>query len=193
MNHGVISLIDVDGPLADFHGRAKDHINLKFGLNVTNDDFVTWDVTAVLPTQAMKDTMNADIAMPGFASSLQPAPGAQEAIEELRSISKVLFVTTPHPESFTWMRERQDWLAKHFGAKPHDVIHIFDKSHVLGDLFIDDKPHNVEVWQKRHPQAVGLLWDMLYNRDVNHLTRVNSWEAVLSIARKIRPGFVLRG
>ncbi len=192
MSHGVIALVDVDGPLADFHGRAKDHINSKFGLNVTDSDFETWDVTAVLPTQAMRDQMNADIAMPGFASSLMPSPGSQDAIESLRSVSKVLFVTTPHPESKTWMRERQDWLAKHFGAKPHDIIHIFDKSHVLGDMLLDDKPSNVELWQKRHPQAAGLLWDMLYNRDVNHLTRVNSWETVLDIVRRIKPGWPVK-
>ena len=84
MEQKVVLLLDVDGPLGDFHSEARDVANSMFGLHLKLEDFSTWDVTDILPTQNMKDQMNAAIARPGFASRIKPQPGSVEAVRTLK-------------------------------------------------------------------------------------------------------------
>lgn len=181
----VVLLLDVDGPLGDFHSEAMNVANKMFGLRLALEDFNTWDVTDVLPTQEMKDAMNRAIAEPGFATRILPQPGAREAVDELRSLCEILFVTTPHPKSPTWMRERQEWLQRHFRVEHQDIIHVFKKHHVVGDALVDDRPRTVEKWQARHRHGAGLLWDMAYNRGADGIRRVRAWDEVISLVRDL--------
>src|SRR5277367_4833513 len=128
----VVLLLDVDGPLGDFHSEARDVANRLFGRNYKVEDFHTWDVTDILPTQQMKDAMNAAIAEPGFASRILPTHESIVAVKELKKICEVVFVTTPHPHSPTWMRERQDWLRKHYDVSHDEIVHAFKKHHIIG-------------------------------------------------------------
>lgn len=176
-------LLDVDGVLGDFHLAARDLIHRKFGLDFPMEKFLTWDVTSVLPNQEMKDSCNQHFAEPGFATSLTPFPEAQEAVKEIRSIEDVelLFVTTPHHISKTWMQERNEWLAEHFGAKQDEVIHCFRKYAVIGHALVDDKPANIKEWSSHHPGGHALLWGTPYNSNETELNRITSWEEVIRI------------
>ncbi|MGH6877089.1 MAG: 5' nucleotidase, NT5C type [Rhizomicrobium sp.] len=182
----VVLLLDVDGPLGDFHSEARNVANALFGLNLKLEDFITWDVTDILPTQEMKDKMNAAIAEPGFASRILPQSGAVEAVHTLKGMCEVVFVTTPHPQSPTWMRERQDWLRKHFDVAHDEIVHAFRKQHVIGDILVDDRPKTVRRWEVRHPGAHALLWDMPYNRTDKGFKRIHSWADVISIVDGLR-------
>lgn len=183
--NNIVALIDVDGPLADFHGEARTVANKLFNLDLRLEDFTTWDVTDILPTEEMKCEMRHAISLPGFASRLQPVAGSVEAINNLRELCEVVFLTTPHPVSHTWAKERQDWLKQHFGAAPDQIIQAFRKYHVKGHLFLDDRPKNVEFWQYYHPDGHSLLWDMQYNRTISHLKRVSSWDEVFLVIRSL--------
>lgn len=182
----VVLLLDVDGPLGDFHSEARDVANRLFGTNFKIEDFTTWDVTDVLPTQEMKDKMNAAIAEPGFASRIQPTPESIEAVRELKNICEVIFVTTPHPHSPTWMRERQDWLHKHYSVNHDEIVHAFKKHHVVGDVLVDDRPKTIWKWEGHHPKAHALLWDMPYNRTDHGFKRVRIWAEVINLVSALR-------
>ncbi len=182
----IVLLLDVDGPLGDFHSEARSLANELFGLNLTVDDFVTWDVTDILPTQEMKEEMNSAIASPGFASRIMPQPGAVEAVNKLKQICEVIYLTTPHPESITWMRERQEWLSRYFKARHDDIIHAFKKQHVNGDIFVDDRPKNIYQWSAQRNSAHALLWDMAYNRTAKNINRVHSWDQVIDLVETLR-------
>jgi 5'(3')-deoxyribonucleotidase len=184
----VVLLLDVDGPLGDFHSEARLVANKLFNLNLYIEDFVTWDVTDILPTQEMKDRMNAAIAEPGFASRIQPFPESIEAVRTLKELCEVVFVTTPHPHSPTWMRERQDWLRKHYDVKHDEIVHAFRKQHVLGDILVDDRPKTIGRWESKHPNALALLWDMPYNRTTRGFKRVRSWSQVIYTVQLLREG-----
>jgi len=187
----VVLLLDVDGPLGDFHSEARNVANKLFGLNLTIDDFVTWDVTDILPTQEMKDKLNAAIAEPGFASRILPTAGSVEAVKELKQLCEVVFVTTPHAHSRTWMRERQDWLHGHYGVNPDEIVHAFKKHHVVGDILVDDRPKTIARWEARHPQAHALLWTMPYNGTDRGFRRASSWEKVILLVQALRSGSAL--
>jgi 5'(3')-deoxyribonucleotidase len=186
----IVVLLDVDGPLGDFHSEARNVANTLFGLDLKIEDFITWDVTDILPTKVMKDKMNAAIAEPGFASRIIPTQDSITAVDELRKICEVVFVTTPHPHSPTWMRERQDWLKCHYNASPVDIVHAFKKHHVVGDVLVDDRPKTVARWEERNPKSWSLLWDMPYNRTDRGFRRVDSWSKVTELVQSLRDGTV---
>lgn len=188
MNHRKRILLDVDGVLADFHTAARTLMLRLFGKEIPMEDFRTWDVTSVLPTQEMKDACNRGIAEPGFAASLDPFPEAQAAVKMMRADPDVepLFVTTPHRFSKTWMHERTEWLRHHFDASHDEIFHCFRKYAVAGHLILDDKASNVASWQLHHP-GHGLLWDTPYNRDEGGVRRVASWSEVISLTKCARP------
>ena len=180
-----VVLLDVDGPLGDFHSEARDVANSIFGLSLKVEDFTTWDVTDILPTQEMKDRMNAAIAEPGFAMRIQPQPGSIEAVKTLKSLCEVLFVTTPHAHSLTWMRERQDWLRNHYDVGHEEIIHAFKKHHIIGDVLIDDRPKNIQKWTVHHPDSHAILWDMPYNRTSFGFRHMRTWEEVTALVKSI--------
>lgn len=181
----MIILLDVDGVIANFHARARRMIRERVGIDIPEDEFTTWDVCDPLPEQWMKDEVHVGLAQPGFAATLEPYPDAHEAVRQLREIGEVLFVTTPHHRSETWMKERERWCHEHFGAGPDEVIHAARKYAVYGRLFVDDKPKNIEQWKARHPDKTAILWDQPYNRYASHLRRERDWSEVIRVAREI--------
>jgi len=187
MKHQKRGLFDVDGVCGKFHDKARALIKEIFGLDIPLEDYVTWDVTGVLPTREMKDLLNEAIAEPGFAITMEPYPEAQKAIAEIRKLVAVRFVTTPHMVSKTWMQERREWLIEKFHATHQEIIQAHDKVEIVGGLFLDDRPKNVRSWQEHHPDRVALLFDQPYNRseEANGLRRVTSWEEVLDEVRKL--------
>jgi 5'(3')-deoxyribonucleotidase len=181
-------LSDVDGVCAKFHDKARVLIREMFGLDLPLEAYTKWDVTSVLPTQDMKDALNAAIAEPGFAITLEPYPEAQKAVVEIREIAPIRFVTTPHIVSRTWMQERREWLIDKFSAEHREIIQCHDKVEVTGGVFLDDKPSHVRNWQEHHPDGISLLWDQPYNRSPAEsagLRRVTSWDEVIEIVKKL--------
>ncbi len=185
--HNKRALIDVDGVCGKFHEKARLGIKEVFGLDIPLEDFKSWDVTSVLPTQEMKDRLNAHIAEPGFAITMEPYPEAQAAVTEIRSIVPVRFVTTPHMVSRTWMQERREWLIERFQATHQEIIQAHDKIEVVGGLILDDRPKNVRRWGEHHPGRKALLWDQPYNRgeESASLRRVTSWDEVIEEVKKL--------
>lgn len=186
--HRKRGLFDVDGVCGKFHDKARVLIREMFGLDLPLEAYTKWDVTSVLPSQQMKDELNAAIAEPGFASSIEPYPEAQRAIAELRMIVPIRFVTTPHVVSKTWMQERREWLIHRFKAEHREIIQGHEKVEVAGGLFVDDKPSHVRNWGEHHPDGISLLWDQPYNRSPDEsagLRRVTSWDEVIEVAKKL--------
>jgi 5'(3')-deoxyribonucleotidase len=187
MKHRKRGLFDVDGVCGKFHDKARVLIKEIFNLDLPLEAYTKWDVTSVLPTQEMKDRLNAAIAEPGFAITMEPYPEAQKAITEIRSYIAVRFVTTPHLVSKTWMQERREWLIEKFKATHQEIIQAYDKVEIVGGLFLDDRPKNVRNWADHHPERVALLFDQPYNRssESDGLRRVTSWEEVLDEVKKL--------
>lgn len=175
-------VLDVDGPLTDFHAKARDVIRDEFGYDLSVSAYKEWDVTSVLQTQAEKDRMNELIAQPGWASSMIPDQKAAEAVRRLRSYgADILFATAPHPQSKTWREEREAWLVEHFGAHHLEVAHIHRKDFLGGHIFVDDKPSNVDGWRRENPSGSAFLWEKEYNSSEAGFVFADSWEPILEI------------
>jgi len=181
-------LLDVDGVLGDFHGAANKLIFDLFKLDIKPEKFITWDVTDVLESKEMKDDLNHEITKPGFCSSIEPYQEAMEAVRQLREIGtcEIVFVTSPNKNGIQWVHERDAWLIKHFEAKYEEIIHVYNKRLVSGNLLIDDKPKNIEEWTTANPQGKALLWDQPYNK-YSSLERVDNWNDIVDLIEEKKP------
>ncbi len=176
------ALLDVDGVCAKFHERALSVMNRELMYSFEPRHMTEWDVTAVLPTEADRETMNNIIGRSGFCTSLEPYPEAQAAVSALRDAGvEVCFATSPHPGSRSWMKEREAWLMEHFEARHEDIIHVHKKYWLLADVLVDDKPSHIREWVKHHPEARGFLWDQPYNQLAKDIPRADSWKSVLDV------------
>lgn len=191
MKNKPLYLLDVDDVLADFTIPILKHANQA---SLERDptfvakqfeDVTVWDLETLYPDLTFEQLL-APALLAGFASSLEPLPGSLEAVKELQSLGRVVILTAPFRSASTWTSDRDAWLKATFKIEYQDIVHSSDKSLVPGDLFLDDKPANIEAWQKRWPDGEALLWNAPYNQaEPERGRRVHTWEEVLKIARSI--------
>lgn len=186
-------LLDCDGVLADFPGGVVKAVNQFYSTNWKTSDIKTWDIgqSLGLPT----DIIDEIASQPGFCLDLEPYPEALEAVKKLKTLGDVWIVTSPH-KSKTWCWERIKWCERHLDISYKRVINASDKRLISGDLFLDDKPANLENWCNDQ-KGVALLWDQTWNRDfpaIWHpppvikgglITRAKNWQQVLTHAQDI--------
>jgi 5'(3')-deoxyribonucleotidase len=170
-----VTLVDVDGVLADFVG----HVIRTSGVDMTHEDAVEWDLFGLMGEQgieakrALKDL--------DWWLGIDPMPGAQAAIERMRSRpgSRVVIVTSPWVSCKGWGWARYRWLDRHFGIRSRDVVITKAKDLVEGDRFIDDHPETVAKWQHLHPLDDAELFDAPHNRHTELLIgpfkRIYGW------------------
>lgn len=155
-------LIDVDGVCADFVNHLLGEINSK----LSAEDVVDWNIFDYFDEEEERCARRA-LAHPDFWSNIPAIGGARPVVEELRRRGhQVYFVTSPYWSCREWGTVRLEWLAKHFMADPRDVVIATRKYLVGGDVFIDDKPENVERWRAQHRGKLGVIFDQPYNKHV---------------------------
>lgn len=167
-------LVDMDGVICgwgdEWDLRVKDLYHL--GLRPTNEqeDFdLTKHITTPEGMEAFLSIMNAE----DFYKVLKPIPGAREALNEMVAEGHdVRIVTSPWLSNPTCAADKIAWVEKHIGEGwAQRVVITRDKSVVLGDVIIDDKPHldnaDQAVW--RH-----IYFTQNYNKDLPG-PRISDW------------------
>lgn len=173
-------LVDCDGVLADFLSLSLAYINEKQGTSHRIQDLQDWEFFRSISTREVEEAFWTAIhETPGMVLSMGVYPGAQAGLQDLMIRGDVYIVTASH-HSRHWAYERAEWLKKHFGIHPNRVVHTHQKHLCKGDVFIDDRPSAVEMWQEHHPEGIGILWDQPYNRS-SSLFRAKSWESVVHV------------
>jgi 5'(3')-deoxyribonucleotidase len=174
-------LLDCDGILADFIGTALLVLRAESGLVLPRESITTWEVFDSMPYEAQAYKTRVYNLMKGRLGcfSMRAYDGAKEGVKRLQELGEVVIVTSPFPDSDTWMSERERWLKFHFGITREHVIHTYCKHHVKGDFFIDDKTSSVLKWAECHPHGRSLLWHMPTNENdelPDNVSRVVGWE-----------------
>lgn len=174
--------LDVDEVLADFVSPAVALISAVLGRPWILDEEASrtqWDIFAEMDPE-VRAAVFAEIGRPGFANNLQPIPGSQDFVRELRKHREVLIVTAPFP-SPSWEADRNAWLGDHFGIPESAIRHARKKDEFAADEYLDDHPIHVIDWRAAHPKGHGMLWSTAHNKRLSgydHL-RVHSWDEVL--------------
>ena len=121
-------------------------------------------------------TISKRVYEPGFFADIPVMEGAQDVIADLTQKYEV-FVASAAQEFPNSLREKWDWLQKHFPAISwRNYIFLGDKSVLNTDYLIDDLARNLRTFQ-----GEGLLFDALHNRDDTQFRRVKSWQDVATV------------
>jgi 5'-nucleotidase len=147
-------LLDMDGVLVDWDAGFRREW-ARFGHDPSKIDRKKSYAMEDCVAPELRSAAIAVMSQPGFFRDLPPMAGAVEAVEEMieRGFS-VLICTSPLPSNPTCPQDKIAWVRKHLGhiefrdqhnnAKKLDAQDIIvmtrDKTFVMGDVLIDDKP-----------------------------------------------------
>jgi 5'-nucleotidase len=168
-------LIDQDGVLADWCGGLESMLRLM--LHNADDviDWSTWTGTAPGATQREREAFRKAMTPAGFYAGLKPMPGIREALGEMLAEGHdVHIVTTPDSTNPTSHSDKFHWLERHIGPGwGKRAIMTHDKTLVIGDVLIDDKPDPVGALTV--PPWRHVVFDAPYNRHIEDRQRLSSW------------------
>lgn len=193
-------LVDMDGTIADW-GKEYDFMLDTYISSSAEEtsavaaiprakDQTVWDLHTGL-SQFQGEVVSVIMDYPGFYARLEPIEGAIDALKSMVEAGhEVILVTSPWLTNPTCITDKFNWVAKHLGAEwAQRVIITKDKTHVAGDILIDDKP---EIKGTATPTWKHVLFDQPYNVNVPK-GRITSWldldvDAMLSIElQSIKP------
>ncbi len=164
--------IDMDDVMADTYRKLADLYLQGEASRYTLDELRQKSFHELLDETEFK-TLFKNVYEPGFFSDIAVMEGAQDTIASLMERYDV-FVATAAMEFPNSLREKYDWLAKHFPyIHWRNIIFLGDKSILGADYLIDDLPRNLETFSGQ-----GLLFSAPHNRDETAYQRVNNWQEV---------------
>lgn len=189
MSRRPIVAVDCDGVLADLLPTLLTVMSAMLGRDVDAQEVTHFDwINTLLPTAQDRLAFWAEVGARGVARNLPVYPGAKEGLAALSEVADVHIVTSPVRSSMFWMREREDWLAEHFGIKPTRVTHTASKHLFASDMIVDDRPDTIVNWAYTR-DGTPVLWAREYNqRDSmpNNVVITDDWGAVEFMARHLR-------
>lgn len=164
-------LIDMDGVTADLVAYWISLINRYYGEKLKVEDVNDWHVHRCTEN-ATKEQVEEFLRDPGFFLHLKPIPFAVQTIQALMDRGHdVVFVThCKHGHE-----DKRLWIARHLPGFPmENIIFVERKELINGDVLLDDGVHNLEAWQREHPNGIAVCFDTPYNRHWNE-NRVYCW------------------
>lgn len=175
MNQKNTLLLDMDDVTVDQSLTWIKRIYEKTGIQYQLEDLSKWDLSAVLPqeiTHMIFEELNKE---PGFFRSLPAKEGAIQGIKKLSFCYDIVFVTASEPyayeDKYYWIRENLPFL-----EKPSLVL-THRKDLILGDVFVDDGPHNLQ----KSTVKTKIIFDHPWNRHVTQYPRVNHWKHLVEL------------
>lgn len=189
--------MDCDGVFTDF---VKGVLNVVWqitGQKLTADEFPEWELIDQLVARFPKyPNLKKDIwdrlESQGFCASLEPLPGAEDALRQLVMLNNsghihLHIVTAPWEHGPYWMHERAQWL-KGYGVTKKMLHHTHSKHIVRGDLFVDDKVENVVRWSHHNNPYGAFIWDTAHNRtEGDPCRRLKGWDEFFEVLRARLP------
>jgi 5'(3')-deoxyribonucleotidase len=182
--------VDVDGVLADLLTPLYALASRLYGVDLSDLHKDTWDLDKLLPPGKADEFWKA-AGEEGSHDRLDVYPGAVKGVAALQEVADVYIVTSYLHDARTWVYERDRWIQRHFGIPRRKMVHTHAKYTFSGDMLIDDKPENIELWAQdriraRDLAAVPVLWAHRYNAAhlfpgpvAMRVVRTNDWaEAV---------------
>ena len=182
----MVILVDMDDTIEQLLKAWLAVINQKHGRNVECEDIVDWNMALAYPGLTHEEVYDV-IKQPGFWGSVEPIPGAAEALQRLIAAGhEVYIVTATDYESVP--EKMGDLLFRWFPFLSWDhVIITSNKQMIRGDVLIDDGIHNLEGGE-----YAKILVTAPYNRDydaeAHGMIRVHNWTEIEEAIRRLATG-----
>lgn len=176
----MIIWIDVDDTVADLITEWVRRYNADWNDTLTPADFTDWDCSMIVKPECglgfydylLDDDLYHDV---------QPIAGALDAVRYLRLHHQVGFATScgGNPARYAASAgAKLEWLMHHgFLTDPNEYAALSDKTHLRGDVLIDDKLSTVNRWH-----GVALMPAQAHNAKGSvaaHVTRCNDWAQIV--------------
>lgn len=181
-------LIDIDDVSAMFRYRFMQLVNEIHGTNLRYENCQGyWEVSKAMGlTERQAAPVWRAVNSNGFAQTLEPMPGVQEAVERLAQHYEVMFVTKPLRSSPTWVYDRTHWVKKHFGVALSKNIHSTGAKYAVdGNVLIEDTPSHAVAWladriehSRRNCYAVLYAWPYNEDQGQHSFPRFPDWPAI---------------
>jgi len=172
--------LDMDGCLADFNPLVVDALR-EAGYELEYDDIKTFRYGDTLGPEANEIAWDV-IRRVDLYDSIEPEPGAKDAVAKLREFADVVALSSPVEDH---ARSKMEWLLR-FGFGRSEIILASNKD-LAGagcSLLVDDAIHNIESWSRR-----VVVFDRPWNRHLKgEYPRATRWDEVPDLAREaLRP------
>lgn len=161
-------LIDLDSTVANLTKSWLCLYNKLYNDNVTLKDIVKWDTHKFTP-KAGRDLYK--LLTPQLFQELDPYEGAIEGVNSILDLGHEVVFVTSAPKGTELAKI--EWVENHFGwATRKDIIFASKKYLVVGDVFIDDAPHNIIQYRESHPRSIIYSIEHPYNKDIKRYTNL---------------------
>lgn len=136
-------LVDFDQTLNNLNEAWVTYLNAKYNTAVNPNDITCWDMTVAFPTLTAREIFN-PLFKEEFWKTVTPLPKSYENIRKLKNDGhNIYIVTTSNP--VTVPIKLYEVLFKYFPFFTYnDVIITSHKQLIIGDVLVDDAPHNLE-------------------------------------------------
>lgn len=177
MNHLRI-LFDADDVAETLVQGWVNILNEQYGTSVSLEDVTDWDISLAFPTLTKKQIYGV-LQDERLWANLQPIPGAQEYLQRLHDEGHELYMVTA--TDYRTCRVKIERILELFPfLDAEHIIIAHHKQMVMGDVLIDDGPHNLVGGH-----YFRILFDQPHNRcfDENKygMYRAVGWEQVYKL------------
>lgn len=164
--------VDMDEVIADAYQAHIDIYNQEFNAQIRAEachgkEF--WQSVPVMHQESIKGHTRRD----GFFGGLKVIVDSQEVLEELSKKHDV-YIASAAMEFPQSLREKSDWLDKHFPFITWQNRILCGNKHILkGDVLIDDRSKNLEQFDGR-----SIMFTSPHNTEVNTFERADTWQDI---------------
>lgn len=164
--------IDVDQTFMDTMTPWIGCYNLDFNDNLKTEEITSWKVHDFVVEEA-KEAIYDYIKGTKVFEMATPINGAVEAIQYLKSQGhRIIYPTANNPQDV-----KTEILKKYKVLDDSKNVYTCeDKSLIVCDFLVDDKPENVES-----AYGVGILFTAKHNENFDWYPRANNWSEVIHI------------
>ncbi len=178
---GLTILVDADDTIHNLTDAWIWYLNDRYGTSVRRSDVTDWDFSKAFPDIRRDDVYDAlfDVEL---WKRVKPLPGAVKYLKKLIDDgNEVYIVTASHPRTVDM--KTQEAIFKHFPYLDYkNLIITSNKQMVMGDIIIDDAPHNLGGG------PLGMMMSAPHNMKVPddelaelNAVRVDGWKEVYEL------------
>ena len=156
--------IDMDGTIADFTNAACNKCKDLWGIDIKYEDVDTYKFAEVVRRHMDIEPREvyAEVFSSGFFASLDPTPGAIQALEEIHSDGNDILIVSKALDYEGVPHDKMIWLAEKLGHVPHTTFFVDRmeaKKYVNCHVIIDDDPRVIDY----HPTALAIAVEQPWN------------------------------
>lgn len=178
-------LLDQDQVICKWVERVLEWYNEDHGTKFTVDDVENyWALETILGPQG-KPFIRSCMRWPEFYTRLDAVPGAIAGIMTLMAKGHEVRIVSAVPKSAgiayhgkcQWIRDNMPF----FNLDCFYAVH--KKDEVVGDILLDDGPHNIDAFKKK---GIAVVFDCPWNRKTEGQYRVKNWKEFLELVDKLQ-------